>query len=229
MDFKKMLKKLEEDRQFRNMELRAVANEGENKEFRVEGYACMFEQPFVLGSFRDWDGVQYEIREQVARDAFAGCDMSDVIFNLNHEGRVYARLSNNTLKLATDDKGLHVDAYLGGTEEGRKIHEEIQGGYLTKMSYQFKVKEDKREEFTEGEKRVILRTITKYEKLYDVSVVSIPADDHTSISARGYCDGVIADLEAERLKVQESEKQKRQAIAEAEARERDLQLLKLGK
>lgn len=225
MDYEKFIKKLEADRQFRSMELRAIANEGENKEYRVSGYACMFEKPFVLGSFRDWDGVQYEIREQVARDAFAGCDMSDVIFNLNHEGRVFARLSNNTLKLTTDDTGLCVDAYLGGTEEGRKIHEEIEGQYLTKMSYQFKVAEDKREEFSEGEKRVIVRTITKFSKLYDVSVVSIPADDHTSISARGFCDGVIKEIEAERLRVQENEKHQKEIEAENEARQRNLDLL----
>lgn len=225
MDYKKLIKKLEEERQFRAMELRAIANTNENKEYKVTGYACMFDKPFVLGSFRDWDGVIYEFREQVARDAFAGCDMSDVIFNLNHEGRVYARLSNNTLKLTTDDTGLNVEAYLGGTEEGRKIHEEIEGGYLTKMSYQFKVEEDKREEFTEGEKRVILRTITKFKKLYDVSVVSIPADDHTSISARGFCDGVIAEIEAERLKVQEEEKRQKEIQSENEARERELALL----
>ena len=226
MDYELMVNKLEEERQFRPMELRAVANEGDNKEYRVEGYACMFDKPFVLGSWRDWDGVNYEFREQVDSNAFAGCDMSDVIFNLNHEGRVFARLSNNTLKITTDKTGLHVDAYLGGTSEGRKIHEEIQGGYLTKMSYQFKAAEDKREEFTEGEKRIILRTITKMAKLYDTSVVSIPADDHTSISARGFCDGVIKELEAERLKAQE---EKRKAQAEAEARERELQILNYSK
>jgi HK97 family phage prohead protease len=151
--------------------------------------------------------------------------MSDVIFNLNHEGRVFARQSNGTLKLTIEEKGLHVDAYLGGTEEGRKIHQEIEGGYLTKMSYRFVVEDDKTEEFTEGEKRVILRTITKIRKLYDVSVVSIPADDHTSISARSFSDGLIEKLQAERLEAEKKEEEKRQAVLEAEARNRELDLL----
>lgn len=224
MDVEKYIKRIQEGQQYRSMELRAVKNGNENPEYRVSGYSTMFNQPFVL--YRDkWGGQEYEIREQVDSHAFDSADMSDVIFNLNHEGRVFARQSNGTLKLTIEEKGLHVDAYLGGTEEGRKIHEEIEGGYLTKMSYRFVVDDDKTEEFTEGEKRVILRTITKIRKLYDVSVVSIPADDHTSISARSFSDGLIEKLQAERLEAEKKEEEKRQAVLEAEARNRELDLL----
>ena len=224
MDVEKYIKRIQEGQQYRSMELRAVANGNENPEYRVSGYSTMFNQPFVL--YRDkWGGQEYEIREQVDSHAFDSADMSDVIFNLNHEGRVFARQSNGTLKLTIEEKGLHVDAYLGGTEEGRKIHQEIEGGYLTKMSYRFVVEDDKTEEFTEGEKRVILRTITKIRKLYDVSVVSIPADDHTSISARSFSDGLIEKLQAERLEAEKKEEEKRQAVLEAEARNRELDLL----
>ena len=224
MDVEKYIKRIHEGQQYRSMELRAVKNGNENPEYRVSGYSTMFNQPFVL--YRDkWGGQEYEIREQVDSHAFDSADMSDVIFNLNHEGRVFARQSNGTLKLTIEEKGLHVDAYLGGTEEGRKIHQEIEGGYLTKMSYRFVVEDDKTEEFTEGEKRVILRTITKIRKLYDVSVVSIPADDHTSISARSFSDGLIEKLQAERLEAEKKEEEKRQAVLEAEARNRELDLL----
>ena len=222
MDIEKLIQRIKDGQQYRGMELRAVANGAEKQEYRVSGYSTMFNRPFVL--CRDkWCGTEYEIREQVASHAFDQCDMSDVIFNLNHEGRVFARRSNGTLQLTIEDKGLRVDAYLGGTEEGRKIHQEIEGGYLTKMSYRFVVDDDRTEEFTEGEKRVILRTITKIRKLYDVSVVSIPADDHTSISARSYSDGLIEKLQAERLKAKEEAE--RQAVLAAEARKRELDLL----
>ena len=224
MDIEKLIKRIQNGQQYRNMELRAISDKDDKKEYRVSGYSTMFNQPFVL--YRDkWGGQEIEVREQVDSHAFDEADMSDVIFNLNHEGRVFARLSNNTLKLNIEEKGLHVDAYLGGTEEGRKIHEEIEGGYLTKMSYRFSVEDDKWEEFTEGEKRVYLRTITKMRKLYDVSVVSIPADDHTSISARSVFDGVIEKLQAERLSAEKKEETERQAVLEAEARKRELELL----
>lgn len=224
MDIEKLIKRIQNGQQYRNMELRAISDKDDKKEYRVSGYSTMFNQPFVL--YRDkWDGQEIEVREQVDSHAFDEADMSDVIFNLNHGGRVFARLSNNTLKLNIEEKGLHVDAYLGGTEEGRKIHEEIEGGYLTKMSYRFTVEDDKWEEFTEGDKRVNLRTITKIRKLYDVSVVSIPADDHTSISARSVFDGVIEKLQAERLSAEKKEETERQAVLEAEARKRELELL----
>lgn len=224
MDIEKLIKRIQNGQQYRNMELRAISDKDDKKEYRVSGYSTMFNQPFVL--YRDkWDGQEIEVREQVDSHAFDEADMSDVIFNLNHEGRVFARLSNNTLKLNIEEKGLHVDAYLGGTEEGRKIHEEIEGGYLTKMSYRFTVEDDKWEEFTEGDKRVNLRTITKIRKLYDVSVVSIPADDHTSISARSVFDGVIEKLQAERLSAEKKEETERQAVLDAEARKRELELL----
>ena len=224
MDIEKLINRIQNGQQYRNMELRAISDKDDKKEYRVSGYSTIFNQPFVL--YRDkWDGQEIEVREQVDSHAFDEADMSDVIFNLNHEGRVFARLSNNTLKLNIEEKGLHVDEYMGGTEEGRKIHEEIEGGYLTKMSYRFSVEDDKWEEFTEGDKRVYLRTITKMRKLYDVSVVSIPADDHTSISARSVFDGVIEKLQAERLSAEKKEETERQAVLEAEARKRELELL----
>ena len=224
MDIQKLIKRIQDGQQYRDMELRALKNDSEKPEYRVSGYSTMFNKPFVLNREK-WGGQEWEVREQVDSHAFDECDMSDVIFNLNHEGRVFARLSNDTLKLTIEEKGLKVDAYLGGTEEGRKIHEEIEGGYLTKMSYRFVVEDDKTEEFTEGEKRVILRTITKIRKLYDVSVVSIPADDHTSISARSFSDGLIEKIQAERLEAEKKEEEKRQAVLNGEARRRELDLL----
>ena len=69
------------------------------------------------------------------------------------------------------------------------------------MSFSFVVGEDKREttEDYENSIEIVNRTITKIKKVYDVSAVSIPANDLTSISARRYADGVIGNIKAERL------------------------------
>ena len=77
--------------------------------------------------------------------------------------------------------------------------EEIKGGYTDRMSFAFVVSDQKRETEMIGGKTVITRRITGISKLYDVSAVSMPANDSTSISARSFVDGVIAELEAERL------------------------------
>lgn len=125
--------------------------------------------------------------------------MSDVIMQYDHEGRVFARNKNGTLALESDEHGLRITASLGGTEIGRQLYEEIKGGYTDKMSFAFVVSDQKREIEIKDSKTVVTRRITGIRKLYDVSAVSMPANDNTTISARGYVDGVIAELAAERL------------------------------
>lgn len=188
--------KLNEGRQYRNIEVRALSANDDEK--IVEGYATTFNDPYIL-----WSAEDYEVREQVDAHAFDEADMSDVILQFDHSGKVYARTSNNTLQLRVDDHGLKVRAELSGTEIGRQLYEEIKGGYITKMSFGFTVKADERLITEEEGKTTVLRTITKIGKLYDVSAVSLPANDATSISARSYGEGVIAELTEEHRKAQE--------------------------
>ena len=155
----------------------------------VEGYATTFNMPYEL--MRDKD---ITVNEQVAPDAFAETDMSDVIMQYDHEGPVFARISNGTLTLEADEHGLKVTANLGGTERGRQLFEEIDGGYTNKMSFGFAVTGEKRERTKAEDGHVtILRTITKIGKLYDVSAVSLPANDATEISSRKIGDGLISE------------------------------------
>ena len=169
----------------------------------VEGYATTFEKPYTLLS-----NSMYELREVIDRDAFSKTDTSDVIMQYDHEGRVFARNRNKTLELTTDEHGLKITANLGGTDIGRQLYQEIKGGYTDRMSFAFTVSDDKRERETIDGKIVVTRRITGIRKLYDVSAVSTPANDSTSISARSWCDGVIAELEAERLSALEYSKRK---------------------
>ena len=130
----------------------------------------------------------------------------------------FSFFSNNTLRVQPDDQGLFIEADLGGTELGRQLYEEIAGGYTDKMSFGFIV--DKDEELrTEAEDgRVdILRTIKGISKLFDVSAVSIPANDATSIAVRNLTDGVIEQIRAERLEAERIETERRRAIVKAKA------------
>ena len=186
---KSMEKKLNQ-REYRSVQLSQT-----DEEYIVEGYATTFEQEYLLASYSDLD-----VFECVSRNAFQDCDMTDVIMQYDHSGRVFARTRNNTLTLTVDGVGLKVRADLSGTEEGRKLYEDIKGGYIDRMSFGFVVSSSERTEFDSEDKRKIVRKITGFSKLYDVSAVSMPANDYTSISARKFSDGVIAELEAERLK-----------------------------
>ena len=200
------IKKIENGREYRDLRL-DVGNE----DFRVEGFATTYNQPYHLYSYRDDKGYLIEVTEQVDRDAFQNTDMSDVIMQYNHEGRVFARMSNDTLKLNRDNEnGLYIEAYLGGTEIGRQLYEEIKGGYTQKMSFGFTVGSDRLEKTQSTQDGEIwLRTITDIKKVFDVSAVSLPRNDYTSISRRNYADGVIADVETERSNREERENRKK--------------------
>ena len=185
-------------------------HEEDNGEKIVEGYATTFDQEYRL-----WGDAQYEVLESIDRHAFDKTDMSDVIMQYDHEGRVFARKSNGTLQLAADEHGLKIRADLGGTEIGRQLYEEIKGGYTTKMSFGFTVgKQERTKNRDENSGKVTMhRKITEIKKLYDVSAVSLPANDATEISSRMIGKGVIAEVE-----------QEMQARA---AREREIQKIKL--
>lgn len=202
MESNKLLEKLGSGREYRAMRLE-VRGSDDACEVRQEvaGYATTFSQPYLLYEFAVDDGT-YRVFEQVDPHAFDECDMSDVIMQYDHEGRVFARTKNGTLRLAPDENGLQVVAELGGTEIGRQLYAEIKGGYTDKMSFGFVVGEDKREVTRDHENHIttVMRTITKIKKLYDVSAVSLPANDATSISARKFTDGVIGEIKAEGLK-----------------------------
>lgn len=196
------------EREYRNLAELLAPQENEK---RVTGYATTFDQPYML-----WGDNSFELWEVVDRNAFANTDTSDVIMQYNHEGRVFARTKNNTLSLRSDEHGLLIDADLGGTEIGRQLYEEIKGGYTDKMSFGFTVRGDEWSERTEDGVKISTRRITDIGKLYDVSAVSIPANDATSISVRSLVDGEIARFEAERLERERMEKleERRKALRE---------------
>ena len=194
------------DREYRSMKLMAVvrdepgAAEGESS-FIVEGYATTFDDSYLL--FYDWDGNP--IYEIIDRHALDGADMTDVIMQYDHQGRVYARTRNETLQLSIDEHGLKVRADLGRTENARNLYEDIQAGMIVEMSWCFVITEDS------WNKETRTSTILKVGKVYDVSAVSIPANPGTDISAarKRSLDGAIQGERAERLAEAEQARQKK--------------------
>ena len=175
----------EKEMQFRDFRLTKIetrSNEEEKQELVLEGIACTFDQETVLCKDK-----YYECREKIDSNAFSETDMTDVIFNYNHCSRVYARTRNKSLSLEVKPDGLHMKASLMADDEGHaQLYRDIKSGLIDKMSFAFTVKESNYEyiEKQNDEPNVEIRTITKIEKLYDVSAVDIPAYDSTSISAR---------------------------------------------
>ncbi len=177
--------KLKNERQIRALQVLSPAPESKriDSSYYVEGYAARYE-PYVLYELEDGP-----IYERFERGCFDSCDMSDIIFQLNHQGTVMARQSNGTLIVEPDVNGLFTAADLSKTEAARRMYEEISTGMITKMSWGFITGDY----HYDSETRTIVHTRVK--KIFDVSAVSIPANQNTEINARSWADGVI-DLAA---------------------------------
>lgn len=177
---KTLLEKMK-SRQYRELIISSELQENKriDTDYYVEGYAAKFE-PYPLFEY-----AGETIYEKFEKGCFAKTDMEDIIFQYNHSGRVFARKSNGTLIVEVDDTGLFIAADLSKSKDGRNLHEEIQNGLTTKMSWGF-VPGDYY--FDEKTKTITHQTI---KKIYDVSAVSLAANDDTEIYARDFFSGVI--------------------------------------
>ena len=190
---------MKNDREYRSMDLRILQLEGtEEKSYMVEGYASTFESYKLLTI----DDVDYY--ERIEPTAFDDADISDVVFRIDHEGRVYARSSAGTLTLWHDDHGFGQRADLSKTQAAREVFADIEAGNYPKMSFAFTVAED------HFDKATHTRVIDRIAKVFDVSPVVFPANPTTelSVSTRDYFNGVIEAERAERLEAEKREKQK---------------------
>ena len=183
------------DRQYRAFEFDVV--DEENK--IVEGRAVVFGQPTVLF---EMDGIKFYV--VIDRNAFNNANMKDVVFVENHEGTPGARTRNNTLQLEIRDDGLYSRADLSKSSKGPAIYSDIKNGIYDRMSFSFKVRKDSYDKATRT------RKILEIDRLFDVSVVTFPAYEQTSISARSFFE---AEAEKERIEMRQREdKKKRLAL-----------------
>lgn len=153
-------------KEIRLVEMRALEDNG----MVVEGYAAVFDAVTDFG----W------MKEVIDRNAFDGADMSDIVMKYNHENNVLpmARTRGGSLQFEIDDHGLKIRAKLPDTSINRDIYTLIQEGVLSKMSFSFTVKSEEYDYETDT------RRILAFDKIFDVSVVDVPAYEQTEIYAR---------------------------------------------
>lgn len=163
-------------RQYRSFDLKQDGN-------KIEGYAVVFNQRTLLD--RDpYTGMDFY--ESIDKGAFDGCDMSDVVLNVDPAGTPIARTRAGNLMLTVDEHGLRVCATLT-TSRGKEVWEDIAAGNLDKMSFAFNIGKQ------EYDKKTHTRNVLKISKLYDVSVVTHPAYEQTCVFARASMAVHIAD------------------------------------
>lgn len=171
----------------------------------VEGYAAVFnEEADIAGIFRE------VIRPGAFRSALERGD--DVVFVINHGGLPLARSTSGTLSLSEDTRGLRIETTLDGTDpDVRRIVPKMKRGDLSKMSFAFSMEGGRQNWASSGD--VELREIMEVGSLSDVSIVTTPAYDGTSIALRSREE---AKAEAEKAKQEAEEKRKAYALRKAE-------------
>lgn len=178
----------------RKKEIRMVEMRASEDEMTVEGYAVVFDEVTDLG----W------IKEVIDRNAFEGADMSDIVMKYNHEDSVLpmARTRGGSLTFEIDDHGMRIRAKLPDTSVNRDIFTLIKEGVLSKMSFAFTIKNEEYDYETDT------RKILSFDKIFDVSVVDVPAYESTEIYARSK-----EEYEEEKRKYEALKLAKRKALA----------------
>ncbi len=150
----------------------AVETRADGQKMTVAGYAAVFGQSTMIGDF---------FEEVIDPGAFSRAILEDDVRALvqHDSGRVIGRKSAGTLRLVEDQKGLSVEIDLPDTGDGRDLRELISRGDITGMSFGFVAVRQAWDYSQEPPKRTIQEV-----RLDEVSVVSNPAYDGTSIAMR---------------------------------------------
>lgn len=164
------------------IELRASA---EGRGNTVFGYAAKFNTKSEnLGS------KDYQFYETIMPGAFDDVLNDDVRALFNHESELILARSKGgqgTLKIGVDNVGLWYEFESPDTQLGRDLLVSLQRGDIDQSSFSFSVSKDGQKwvETQDGDgPTVVLRTITKIDRLYDVSPVTYPAYEDTEVDCR---------------------------------------------
>lgn len=164
------------ERRFYEFEIRAEENEQGD---------IITGRPIVYNSRTDlgwWD----EVIEQGALD---GADLTDVRFLVNHDtkmiplARSRRNNGNSTMQLTPDVEGLDMSANIDveNNSTAKKLKSAITRGDITGMSFMFSIDDEEWEELDSDHPT---RRIKKIGSVVEVSAVTWPAYDATSINAR---------------------------------------------
>lgn len=162
-------------KEIRIAELRATNPAGEEKGLYIEGRPIVYDTPTII---KEAFGEYTEI---IKRGALDQADLMDSRLLYNHDlNRIPLARTPNTMTFEVTPAGLQMRANLPDTEEGRSVYTAVKRGDLSGMSFAFKVPKGG----STFDPKTNTRTITKIEKVYEVSIVPFPAYPTTSVEAR---------------------------------------------
>lgn len=194
-----------------NKEIRAFTFEVRASEDEEHGH-ILTGRPIVYDSKTDLGWYD----ETIARGALADTDLKDVRFLVNHNtdmiplARSRNNNANSTMQMSVDDEGMsiRVDLDIENNAEAKSLYSAVERGDIDGMSFMFRVDADSWDDL---ESEHPTRTIEKISKVFEVSAVTFPAYEATSLQARGLSDaleGARASLENERAEARAIERKK---------------------
>lgn len=214
---------LVKDKKFSDREVRFALQlkiekraEGDQEEMILEGYALKFENETLIGD-KSWGW--YEV---IKRGALDNADLNKVPLKYNHDNSYLAIAStkNGSLELRIDDVGLYFVAKLIETNSNKDIYAAVRSGLIDECSFMFAVDYENEGEYWVKTADVPRREITKIKRLYDISVVDLPAYDNTTVSARSI--ETLEEVEKTRKAALEEEARNRTA-AEAAKKQKNIE------
>ena len=151
-------------------------------EMILEGYPIKFNNETMIGT------EEYGFRETIASNAFDTTDMKKVPLKYNHTDGYLALAStkNGSLELNVDAVGLHMKAKLLDIGAHRDVFAMVKSGLLSECSFAFTIDSKDGSEWLDLDQKVPLRVIKKVNRLFDVSLVDIPAYENTEVYARSF-------------------------------------------
>ena len=173
-----------------------------NKEIRKFDFEVRAKRDEQHGTYLEGTPIVYDAwtnlgwyDEQIQRGALDETDLTDVRFLINHNtdmiplARSRNNNSNSTMQMTVEEDGLHIRVNLDieNNSEARSLYSAVDRGDIDGMSFMFLVDG---EQWEEEESEHPKRTITDIEKVFEVSAVTFPAYEQTSISARGLADAL---------------------------------------
>lgn len=169
---------------------------------KIEGKAIAFNSISCdLGGFRE-----QIIPEAISEDVI---NSSDIFFLLNHSNNrgVLARQKNGFGSLKTDirDDGVYFSFEAPQTSLGDELLEYLRRGDITQCSFAFTVKDDKWERQADNS---YVRTILRFDKIFDMSAVFKPAYDATEVKCARFAEIMAQEAEEAKKKIEELEKQR---------------------
>lgn len=167
----------------------------------IRGYAAKFETLSEnLGGFR----------EKISPGAFDDVLGDDVRALINHDPNlIIGRTASKTARIGVDDVGLWYEVDLPDTSAARDLSESINRGDVSQSSFAFTVAAGG-QDWTEDDEGRVIRTISKMQRLYDVSPVTYPA----------YPDATVGVRALDQYREQKTEEQRKRDAEEASRRVR---------